>query len=119
LIAEVGGDLQQAIFPSDIALMGRAQRDRFEQLWREEHGSDQSVSPFALKTYFATSLVLEAVGAGAQSPQEVQRHLAEALPARARGQGGDPLASLQVVDRGAIVPFPAGAFPAPAGDDLH
>lgn len=114
LIGEVGDNLERAIFPSEIALMEQAQRDRFEQLWRSQRGSDQGVSPFALKTYFATALVLEAAAAGARTPRDVQRHLGAQFAARAHGQGADPLVSLRVVEAGVIAPFPVAAFPTPA-----
>jgi branched-chain amino acid transport system substrate-binding protein len=118
LAAELAADLDRAVVPGETALMSPAQRDRFDAAWRRAHGDDPA-SPFALKTYLATAWILEGLAGGART----RGALRDALEQREReSQGEQPggdtrLAALRVLDGGAIVPFPIGAFPRskPAG----
>lgn len=109
LSREVADYLDRALFPSDIALIPNAERDRFETLWRRRFAGAPP-SPFALKTYFAVQQVLTAIEEGVDGRVAMQAHLDATF-----GFGGDSallgLEKLRMLVDGEVELFPVGIFP--------
>jgi len=112
LSREVGDYLDRAIFPSDIALIPNAERDRFDALWRRRFPGSPS-SPFALKTYFAVQQILLALEEGVEGRDAMRVHLDRRL-----GFGGESarlgLEKLRMLVDGEVQPFPLDIFPGAA-----
>ncbi|HEX9641200.1 MAG TPA: penicillin-binding protein activator [Candidatus Krumholzibacteria bacterium] len=106
---EVGEFLDRALFPSDIALIPEAERERFHELWDRRYRGQPS-NPFALKSYFAVRRVLEAMADGADSRESLQQYFEEhfSIGGADRRLG---LEKLRMLVDGKFEPFPVEIFP--------
>lgn len=107
LVREVGADMDRAIFPSDLALIPEAEKQRFSELWRRKHGQRPS-SDFALKGWFSMRAIVEALAGGARDREALREELAGRF---ATGVGGAGIERLRILDAGSIKPLPAELFP--------
>jgi branched-chain amino acid transport system substrate-binding protein len=118
-LAEGAGDvLEGAIFPSETALMAPGESDRFQTLWKRRFHDDE-VNPFALKTYFATRRLLDAIHGGARTRRAVSEELGQNLvPSDRTRTLASTESALRMLENGKVVPFPSGVFSDPIGPVL-
>ncbi len=118
-LAEGAGDvLEGAIFPSETALMAPGESERFQSLWKRRFHDDE-VNPFALKTYFATRRLLDAIHGGARSRRAVSEELSQNLVPSDRARNlVSTESALRMLENGKVVPFPSEVFADPIGPVL-
>lgn len=118
-LAEGAGDiLEGAIFPSETALMAPGERERFQELWKRRYHDDE-VNPFALKTYFATRRLLNAIQGGARSRSALSEELIQNIIPTDRSRNLlSNESSLRMLENGKVVPFPSEVFGDPIGPIL-
>jgi branched-chain amino acid transport system substrate-binding protein len=121
LLREAGASMEQAVMPSEIALIPEARRQRFEDLWRRRF-SNTSSTPIGLKAYMAALTVIEALDPeGRSTRQRLTTRLEAGFVEMDATEGDDSAAPLRVVRAGELVGLPIALFPGlvdPDPDDL-
>jgi ABC-type branched-subunit amino acid transport system substrate-binding protein len=111
LLREAGASMEQAVVPSDVAMIPEARRQRFEELWERRYPRTPS-SPISLKAYMATLRIIDALAPDAlNTRQRLTSRLASGL-AEGDGSEGDRTSQrLRFVDGGELRALPVGLFP--------
>lgn len=111
LLREAGASMEQAVMPSEVALIPEERRQRFESLWRRRFPNSSS-TPIALKSYMAALTVIEALAReGGDTRQRLRTSLEAGFVEMDATDGDDSAAPLRVVRAGELVGLPIAIFP--------
>lgn len=111
LFREVGASLDRAVFPSDVALIPEADRQRFDQLWARRYPASPN-NAFGLKTFFAARHVIEVLDREAGNTRQRARDRLEAAFFAGGGEAAAlGLPPLRMFQEGGVVVFPSELFP--------
>ena len=111
LLREAGASMEQAVVPSEVALIPEARRQRFEQLWRRRFPGTPS-SSIGLKSYMATTRIIDALDAeGGDTRQRLRSRIEIGLLEAGPEDGAMGSQPLRVVRNGQLVALPVGLFP--------
>jgi ABC-type branched-subunit amino acid transport system substrate-binding protein len=111
LLREAGASMEQAVTPSEVALIPEDKRLRFEELWRRRFPQTSS-TPIALKSYMAALQVIDSLDPeGRDTRQRLRLRLEENLLEMEPKGGDETTAPLRVVRGGELVGLPVALFP--------
>ena len=103
--------MEQAVVPSDVALVPEARRERFEELWNRRFPNSPSTA-IGLKSYLATMRIIESLDPeGKDTRARLRLRLESGL------EGPDPAAAdrasqpLRIVRDGQLEPLPVALLP--------
>lgn len=111
LLREAGGSMEQAVVPSDVALIPEARRARFEELWDRRFPNSPSTA-IGLKGYLATMRIIESLDPeGRDTRARIRARLESSI------EGPDPAATdrsaqpLRIVRDGRLEALPVALLP--------
>ena len=111
LLREAGASMEQAVMPSEVALIPEQRRQRFEDLWRRRFPSTSS-TPIGLKSYMATLTLIEALDPeGGDTRQRLRARLDAGFVEMDTSEGDESAVPLRVVRAGSLVGLPIAIFP--------
>lgn len=111
LLREAGASMEQAIVPSDVALIPEARRDTFEELWRRRNPRTPS-SAIGMKSFMAVSRIIEALDPeGGDTRQRLRERIEAGLQESGDEDGDASVQPLRVVRDGELVALPVGLLP--------
>ncbi|RKZ11370.1 hypothetical protein DRQ32_06090 [bacterium] len=122
LLREAGASMEQAVVPSDVALIPEARRQRFEDLWRRRYPHTPS-SSIGMKSFMATSRIIDALDPeGMDTRQRLRERLEVGLQEGDEDGGAASSQPLRVVRASELVALPVALLPgltAPVEGDLE
>ncbi len=111
LLREAGGSMEQAVVPSEVALIPEARRQRFEELWRRRFPGTPS-SSIGLKSFMATSRIIDALDPeGGDTRQRLRARIEIGLLEADPQDGAMNSQPLRVVRNGSLEALPVALFP--------
>jgi ABC-type branched-subunit amino acid transport system substrate-binding protein len=111
LLREAGASMEQAVVPSEVALIPEARRQRFEELWRRRHPGTPS-SSIGLKSFMATTRIIDALDPEGGDTRQRRRSRIETGLLEADPQDGAMSSQpLRVVRNGSLEALPVSLFP--------
>jgi branched-chain amino acid transport system substrate-binding protein len=119
LLREAGASMEQAVVPSDVALIPEARRERFEELWGRRFPNSPSTA-IGLKGYLAAVRVIEALDPeGGDTRARLRSRLERGLEAPDPAATEDSSQPLRVIRDGRLEALPVALLPGLAPRDIE